>query len=285
MKKKFALFGNCQTHALKWLLQQSDEFKANYEEIPAIESYLMSPEVAESFCREIIPQADLIIAQPHSDRMSRWHQHEEIRSICDQHGVRSIFIPQVYFSAYNPWERGVPGISDKSEDVQLAYLDCFMLSHILDGASFETFLIETARSTGRRTNYMDQILRICLNYQSDIENRRMCDVKVLDYIKENMRSDRLMRNNNHPASKLMKLIADGVLEGLSIDFATREAPMFLNHHSLIYPFVAEHFGFNTRSSTEEIERRFRFYEKFIADLSAQDAEAVTQAFEKHRWRE
>lgn len=283
MKKKFSLFGNCQTHALKWLLQQSPDFAAGYEEIPVVESYLMSPEMAEDFCERVIPQADLIIAQPHSDRMSRWHQHDELRAACERTGARIIFIPQVYFSVYNPFEQSVPGIGNVWKDAQLVYLDRFMFSKILAGTSFEDFLAETEKSTVLRRHFLDQCMKICVNYQSDVEDRRACDIKILHYLLENMRSERLMRCNNHPAGRVMKFIADGVLRELGIDFSTIQTEMFQNHDSLIYPFVAEHFGFNVTSPVEEVERRFRYYTDFLAGLTPEEGEKLRADFEKAAW--
>lgn len=279
------MFGNCQAQALRWLLRQSESFTSQYSELPIAASYEMDAHQCKAFCDEVLPNLDLLIVQPHNATISPFHDHQYIRQICARNQVQVIAIPQVYFSAYNPWERNLDGLSEMPYDDEIRYMDTYLVSAVLREVPLAQFLDHARRLTDRKKAFFERELQVCFSYLSDVEQTRACNVFVSEFIRSSFRSQRVMHSINHPCANLMSLIATAILNELGIYDLINDVDLFGDFDSIIYPAVAEATRLEMSSSDEFISHRYIKYEDFFSKLDQATYKRIEAILQPHIWIE
>lgn len=269
---KYALFGNCQAEAMRWLLSTCPAFTQKYEHVVVPASYTMSEESARAFCETTLPNLDLLFMHPHSANRSHWHDHNTIAAAAAKHGVRLIRFPQIYWDAYNPFERQNAVVGTEHGD-EFTYTDMLLLESAALGLSYGQFTDRLRAGIGQLEAAAVSSLERALASMKSVEVERACDFPISDFLAENHASSRLMHNNNHPMGPTMGVVCNRLLKTVNPEYSTPHEPdVFPNHDTIIYPFVRKAQNLAEETLPDKIEARYARYIDFVQAAPARQAE-------------
>ncbi|HWL05933.1 MAG TPA: WcbI family polysaccharide biosynthesis putative acetyltransferase [Xanthobacteraceae bacterium] len=280
---RYALFGNCQAAAMRWLLQRSKHFNENFEIVEIPPSYEMRDSDAQNFCEVILPQLSLLFFQPHSFQRSIWHDHVTIRKLCATHNVRAVAFPQINFSVYNPWETSSAVVGAlASDDADFIYLDSLLMNHVLADRSISQMLSLIQQTSTAMAETVKISIRQNLNYITSVEIDRQCDVFISDFISDHFKSRRLMHNLNHPQGEVMATLAKRLLGHIDIHDLPAEAPdLFPQHDTVIYDGVDIALGSHFKTEEDQIASRFEKYRNFVSQQDVGNLNVIQAEIAKH----
>ena len=233
VKKKAYVVGNCQARALERALLLSNNFSENFYFVPIQPVHLIKENEVKGL-HDDLPSAGLLLAQCVGEmyRNGIGLGFNKLSGLLSPGGL-SFSWPSIYWSGYNPElfyfrdERGV------------ALLDTFDYHHriIIDG------YIKGLPTEVVADNLQTQDIEIGSKEAADrsleelATRESLLDVKVVSYIIDNYRMERLFWTFNHPSQSLIIEVARQILSALGLtDDLPKVAPReYLN--STIYPIL------------------------------------------------
>ena len=281
--KRYALFGNCQAAAMRWILQRSQQFNENYEIVEILPSYEMRDQDAQHFCEKTLPQLSILFFQPHSHHRSIWHDHLTIRRLCAAHNVRPVAFPQINFSVYNPWETSSSNTGALAgNDAEFIYLDSLLMNHALAERTTQQVLDLIRENSAMMAETVKISVKQNLNYMTSVEIDRQCDVFITDFIDHHFKNRRLMHNLNHPRGELMAALAQRLLSHIDIDdLPAGASDLFPQHDTVIYDAVDIALDSHLRTGEDQIVSRFEKYRDFVSQQDAGGLNAIQAEVTRH----
>lgn len=209
MKKKYTIFGNCQTTALSFYLNENAYFREHYELQPIKLVHLVGKNEIEEL-KETFKQCDLIIYQHIADN---YHLPELATSkLLDGIDAKLISFPSIYFNGYFPHldvMNGTNSVLNAVHDynIMCGYLFGLSEKSIRDLLESETFYTLTLSNN---------LLQDSLKELESRENLYALDIKVDDFIKNNYKKYRLFHQFNHPTRVVFEYIRKEIFQILDI---------------------------------------------------------------------
>jgi len=229
VKKKFAIFGNCQAACLRKFLQTNDYFNKDYDCIDAYYVPGLKADDIDKIYANVFNKLDLIIIQPITEKYGKMSTQSILKQIKDDCIV--ILFPSCYFSFYHPYSKSI--VHDKYfqilinpswhiHDIELIRL------YLKKDGNEDKILQEYCRMLSS-PNYFDaNFLKKLLNsnlselmrregdYPTLIDKRfkRKHIIKLSRFISQNYSRSLLFYTYAHPTKKVYHYLADQVLSYL-----------------------------------------------------------------------
>ncbi len=210
MKKKYTIFGNCQTTALNMYLNENKYFHELYEYQPVKLVHLISKHEVEEL-RETFMQCDLIIYQHIADN----YHISQLATSRLLVGIDAQFIsfPSLYFNAYFPHLDVMNGTTSVLNAVHDYNILCGYLFSIDENSLFNLIQDETFYSK----DLSSKLLENALSELVSREKLYTLDIKVDTFIKNNYKDHRLFHQFNHPSRKIFEYIREEIFSLLCVD--------------------------------------------------------------------
>lgn len=223
------IHANCQGDALHQILASTPAFSQCFI-IHKYTNYLEEKVTDEDF-----ENCNLLLYQQLSDK---WHDTASSALVARLTlGAQALRIPNMFFKGYWPlW----------TNKTVMAYGDIFM--EYLAGQHFTPAeIVHLCTHAELATMYdIDALVEQSLEHERGKETN--CVVETVDMVQALWRSEKLFTTVNHPASRLLLHVADGVLQALGlgqVPDTVRRAFTESWHDDFeqpVYPQVARHFG-------------------------------------------
>lgn len=275
-KKKIAVtYGNCQTQVIGDFLVDTDKFMEEYFmlKLPAICD--IQEEIGQEYWpNEIVKCFDLLIYQVikksnvYSEKAATAYLITKVKSDC-----KLICITNAYFNGYFPQlnhsveysekytmgimqNRGVGLFKFVDNEIIKKYIKCGDINQVIECLKDEDYY------SGSEKMVVDNLN----NSFKELEKReQICDVKILDYIKENYKRLRLFSEPIHPSNELLIEITKRLLKYLGIENynikKNHQQELLSTVNVLIYPsvrkildleFCVEKYNFNRLFNKQEV---------------------------------
>jgi Polysaccharide biosynthesis enzyme WcbI len=238
-KKKFTVFGNCQSSPIAHLLLKSPSFAKKYEYVPTQHVQEIEAKGLEAWKR-IIGECDLIVYQKVSEtyRIPQLSASNLVR-LAKPNSIKLSF-PSLYFNAYFPFL----GRKLSSQSLSLLNLieDYFWLGLYVGGLN-----PEQAREVvlDRNLFSLDEAKAFYTQSISEIKKREEgIDVTVSSIYAERYQSSRVGYQFNHPTLSFLSQVANKILNTLGEEnLIFTSAVKRLDNISVgIYPSLYQNLG-------------------------------------------
>ena len=231
MDKKNILFcTNCQGHAISKYLLTCPIFEKNYN-VDNIENWILLKDQDKSKYLDKLKICDIFIYQPLKKK------HGEL-STETENGLKTylkpdcklISFPYIYNSALWPFyhhvsdgEEFYPGLSGfriHNESILLGLVENFNLQQIINLYDNDNI----------NFNYLNNY-----NYTIDYlkKNEENVNIKVSNFIEENIKKKRLFFTKDHPTSFILIYCANKILEILNINYIINDSDFDINYHEML----------------------------------------------------
>lgn len=218
--RKYAVIsGNCQTLVYEDLLSLNKKFNSDYIIIktPKVYQWYDDPEYAKwyiinsNFWRNI----DLYIYQnvKLDNRINKLIYSENILKQLEDDCIK-VCIENIYFDGYWPQIGRVEFVSWHGNNVAL-YKDKFFDDLENRG---ETLEVASEKMADEKFITPNSIYKCVDDSFSNLESReRLCDIRLIEYLKENYRRKQLFYSPNHPIEEVMIEYTNRIWEYLGYD--------------------------------------------------------------------
>lgn len=238
-KKNYTVYANCQGHALAKVLNSSPNFSSEYNYIEVEQIQNIDTNYLDDIIESVIPQVDLFIYQPISEkyknnsRYSSKYMVDILKKDC-----RYISFPSCYFRGYNPEIRTLKDENNVNVSVPLKKFhnldhDANIILGFIKKDSVSTIINQIIDDNFYSEQFVEQTLANTFEELSKREKRFFVDIRISLFILNNFKTERLFHTVNHPTSRLIKFIAESILDILHIEKDFDKIPDFLNF--LSYP--------------------------------------------------
>ncbi len=212
VKNKVMIVANCQGLAIKKILRAHADFNRDWH------IYDLSPihkiKLEEKLdIHKLLTELDLLIYQPISEKFGPFSS-DTLLSECHAKCM-SISFPVVYFTGYNPETIVLkPLPSEKIISNPHAYHDLNVLTGYINNTSLLGMKKRMLSSDFYSNEFIDENITTSLDNLKSRE--KLLDIKVSDYIRNNMFSEILMTSHNHPRNKILFYMVDAILKKINL---------------------------------------------------------------------
>lgn len=242
--KKYTVYGNCQARILPSVLNSSKIFKSHFEYVNVKAVHTMTPKDLEYYIDEVLPQLDLFIFQPVSEKYNNDVRYStNYLSSKLKHNAISISFPSCYFSGYNPEIKHTKLIRDGVNKDEFDYHDKNIMKYFLsvDIPQPQDFIFSDYFCSE------DVSLKAVKESLSELEKRELSifgsqkeiDIKISKFIRDNYQTERLFHTVNHPSKTLFIYLGEAILSFLGIEDKITFNKDPLEH--TIYPIYHSHY--------------------------------------------
>lgn len=223
------IHANCQGDSLHRILASTPAFSNRF----TVRKYT-------NYLEERVADADfeacnLLLYQQLSDK---WHDAASSALLARLPlGAQALCIPNMFFKGYWPlW----------TNKTFMAYGDIFMEYLAGQGLDATEFLYLCTHADVPALYELDAMVEQSLEYERNKEVR--CVVETVDIVQELWRTEKLFTTVNHPGSRLLLHVADGVLQALGLGRVPENVRAAFaqsctdDFEQPIFPQVARHFG-------------------------------------------
>lgn len=242
--KKYTIYGNCQARIIARVLNSSKMFKNQFEYIDIKAVHRMTLKDLEYTINEVLPQLDLLIFQPVSDKFNndeRYSTNNFLQKLKSK--AISISFPSCYFSGYNPELKRIVSSEDSINKNDFNYHDQNLVKYFLEEnfSNPECFMLSDSFYS---KDFSFQAVEESIN---ELEKRELnifgseqqIDIKISQFIRENYRKQRLFYTFNHPSEPLLIYLGKSILRLLEIDDEISLHKDSFTH--TIYPIYKSHY--------------------------------------------
>ncbi len=261
-KKKYTIFGNCQTTALSLYLNENKEFFDHYEFQPIKLAHTIEEKDIKDL-KETLNECDLIIYQHIADD---YHIPDLVTSrLFNKSDVQLISFPSLYFNGYFPYLDVMNGKSS----ILSAVHDYNIMTAYLFGIDEESIYDMIHNSTFYSKELSEKLVNDSFDAINQRENLYTLDIKVEDFIKQNYQKDRLFHQFNHPSRKVFEYIRGEIFSILSISQKCEPNDIdYLNGIiSVIYPSIYKN-----------LNLQFDNYQNYTNGVNILDTKDVIKVF-------
>jgi ribosomal protein S18 len=242
--KKFTVYGNCQARVIASVLSSSKVFKSEFEYFDIKAVHLMTPNELEFFIEQILPQLDLFIFQPVSNKCNNDERYSTNYLLSKlKSDAISISFPSCYFRGYNPEMKRTKLIKHGVDQDEFNYHDQNLIKNFLSEniVSPEDFLSSDCFYS-EDFSYQaveESITELELRESNMFGSERQIDIKVSQFIRDNYQKQRLFYTFNHPSTALLIYIGKAILRLLEFEdeigyrkdpFAHTIHPIYKSHY-------------------------------------------------------
>lgn len=198
------LHANCQGRPLALLLSASPEFSARWH-VHGVVNYLREP-----LPDNLLRTATLFLYQ---NLTAKWEELASARVLAKlPDSARRLCIPNPFFKGYWPFWLGA------GADKGIGFCDEF-LEHMLDLELDAPAMLHIYLHKPLAAKY-DLTARLYDSWGIEAQREALCDVKTLPFVQAHWREERLFTTINHPTPRLLRFIADGILQALGLPALT-----------------------------------------------------------------
>lgn len=214
-KKKLSVFiqANCQSHAIRNIFQKVDRLSDKYEIIDVKPVHLWKDEDKEEII-EKISECDIFLHQPIDKRTFGFYASENLLQMLKPE-AKSVSFPNLYFTGYHPQAFYLKDDDGRKVSEPFDYHDRNIVEFFKHGLSTEEILEkiedESFYSEEEIKENIEQSLKALR------EREQYTDIKVSNYIEENMIGNKLFHIFNHPTNEMLFYLFNKVLELLDED--------------------------------------------------------------------
>ena len=259
-KLKVLTYGTCQGGAIAKFLNQSKEFIEKYEIVATVRyyEYLFAHKhfIRDGAYLPLIKDIDLLIYQPITNGLPD-DLTENLLLLLKPDAI-SISIPYVYSTSLWPFvftlKRDVTDRHENLDGDTFVRINVDSIDFLLKNGFDKKTILELFDN-----NQIDYFYEIRHRTEMNIlaNKEKSIDIKVHDYIKENLKDKRLFMYSSHPTSHLFvhmtnqilaKLNIEPIVDNFTMDFADISSPI-----PIAFPTSAiDYFKFNFTTKEEEI---------------------------------
>jgi hypothetical protein len=203
MKKKCITFGNCQAGALKKYLFELSSFGEIYD-FQSYANWELIKDNKLAIPIQQLKEADLVIYQPLNDVYGCYSTNknnpESFFNLLNEN-CKTISFPRIHNNAIWPVFR--------------KHADPFMYGKINNNIKDLENLIYLYNNNQIDYNFKNRLEE---NYKISKEKEATTDVKIVDYIYDNMRKYKMFLTHDHPTSRVCNEVAKQICSILKIDY-------------------------------------------------------------------
>jgi hypothetical protein len=292
--KKYTVYGNCQARVLASVLNSSKIFKSQFEYLDVKAVHKMTPKDLECTINEVLPQLDLLIFQPvsekyqNNERYSTNYLLQKLKS-----DAMSISFPSCYFSGYNPELKRTKLIKEGVNKDEFNYHDKnlikYFLSEKIADSEYIIFGDDFYSKEFSCQAVEESIKELEKRELSIFGSERQIDIKVSQFIRDNYQKERLFYTFNHPSKALFIYLGKAILRFLGIEdrialykdpFAHTIYPIYKSH----YQNLKLQFDNTTVYKIENQEYQYTdFIQKYIDYYSKISREIIEQKMQNRKY--
>ncbi|MBD3362748.1 hypothetical protein GF362_03445 [Candidatus Dojkabacteria bacterium] len=227
--KKYTLYGNCQTLALKPFLDSSKEFTKNFEYIPIERVHKMHKEDLDKFY-EILPKIELLIHIPVSQNYkgnSQFSTQNILNNVPKK--CISILFPVCFFRGYNPELFYLKDLNNNKLTSDIDYHDINILKAFIKQNSKLRVLQNNQFSEKQMEEISNESIKELASRENNLFGTGIkTDISISQFIKSRFKDQRLFYTINHPSKYLLTYITKQVFKILNINttiFSKRIDPL------------------------------------------------------------
>lgn len=209
-EKKLKVFiqANCQSHALRAMFQKLDRLNHKYEILDVKPVHLWKEEDTE-YIHNKIKECDIFLHQPISELHFGVFASEHIKKHLSSHAI-SVSFPNLYFTGYHPQAFYLKDATGKKVSEPFDYHDRNVVEFFKDGLNAQE-IVEKIKDDSFYTP--EEIKKNIDQSLKDLRNREAhTDIKISDYIENNMIGKKLFHIFNHPSNEILFELFDRILE-------------------------------------------------------------------------
>ncbi|MCI8938512.1 MAG: hypothetical protein HFH12_00755 [Dorea sp.] len=243
-KKSVLIIGNCQTSKIKPSMMTSTQFDKEYifVDIPMVHLLTEHDISVLKHCKFIFEESCLIITQYISSEAGKILGTQQILNMKGNQ-TSIIFIPTLWFDCYYPQSRHQYRKVDLGKGLAaFPYADS-MVDELINKYSVDK-VIEIVKSPDLYSAaYLNDLYEQRITELSEREQR--CDIKMLDFVIANWKTELLFFSVNHPNNRVIFEETVRILRFLGIeDFNSEKVDMteLDEFQELIYPSVQLNYG-------------------------------------------
>ena len=223
-KQMVLIHGNCQTQALRYYLKQNEEFAEKYVlvEMPQLWNVEHKEKYDKMFDVNIFSYVDILITQiiakenRFGERVSTEYVSSLVSSSC-----KIITICNLFFDGYYPQNKNHNNVNNFQLDsivnksglnVYNGCLDYIVAEKVIEGKTLTEILEYISSEEVFDRKWLYDFIFDGLNYSKRKELE--CDIKLCNYIEENLNKEILFTTNAHPCEILMVELSKRILQEL-----------------------------------------------------------------------
>lgn len=208
MIPKIAVVGNCQAAHIGTIMSALSQ---QINIVGATTVHELNNEAAQRF-KPVLDSADIIVSQPISDS----YPVEFVRSnhLKEEYGSKIITMPNIFYRGYGAELIGIKDSNGKKvEGILGDYHNSIVLYAYQQGISADA----TVALFSDVEYYREAFKNVSTDSLEELKKReRFTDIKISDFIEDNLQVTRLFHTFNHPSSQLLLIQAKRLLKYLGI---------------------------------------------------------------------
>ncbi|WP_125469159.1 WcbI family polysaccharide biosynthesis putative acetyltransferase [Methylomagnum ishizawai] len=231
-KKKFAIYGNCQSLALASVLMRFSDFRNKFEIIKLDPVHLISNAAHDAFLNKSLPNLDVLLYQPvkegyrGNDRFSSKYLLTQLKE-----GARAISFPSIQSYCYHPT---VFLFKSASEDISSICKEIFglpihelyhfhqIVKSYLSGASLQAAIVSFDQASDKDIEYYHARIQDSWDRLLQAEIEHAIDIRISDFIKSRYKQSLLFHTPSHPSGEVLADICHQLFSHLGVDASDEE---------------------------------------------------------------
>ena len=208
MKLKFAVFGNCQVHAVAEILADHAPFTDRFEIVPTTPVYLLTDDTRQSAVDQAV-NFDILLYNQVSDKYAPATSQAVLDSLPS--GAKAIKMVSMWFGGYTPdvfYAHGSPAGEPS------VYHHSIIAGGVLRGWTADRIITAFSTPGWIDAAYIQQAWNDSL--EKLFSREADCDLKMVRFLQANATKRRLFHTLNHPQARLFYIAAQQVLARLEV---------------------------------------------------------------------
>lgn len=207
---KIVIYANCQGIGISYFLKKSIYVLNNYDiNHIRIDDLVLKK---NNINYNLISDADIFIYQPLDDKHENISTNNILKLLKPE--CKKISFPYIYNNSFYPVKGPlVIKNSHRSKPCSIIFDNSVIITDLIDNKYTLNEILELYKQNKINFNYQKR-----WDYTNNIlqEKEENCDIKIVDFIKQNFSKQRLFLLENHPTSIIFINIVNQILEKLKI---------------------------------------------------------------------